>query len=240
MPFSGNPKITLALVWTIILLWQDTFKSSETTNSSAFGASFSTSSLETPFISKMERTLLDWCKQSVIVSDSEISESVQNPFAARINVQNFTSSFSDGQAFLYILKKYHPELVDDSLVIRMKQEVDRKRLMEYTFQQYEKLGVPRLLDPEDFDNMNDSNIKSGGVDKKSVMTYVMCIFRKMHIPGTNDASDDHTTNISTQEDHSIDESLESEAAISPGEPNILAQISERISYFKNVTSLNYQ
>ena len=49
-------------------------------------------------------------------------------------------------------------------MIRMKQEVDRKRLMEYTFQQYEKLGVPRLLDPEDFDNMNVKyNITLSGI-----------------------------------------------------------------------------
>ena len=207
----GNPKITLALVWTIILLWQETFKSSEPTNSSAVAA-FSTS-LETPHVSKMERTLLDWCKESVVLSSSEISESVQNPFSERITVQNFTSSFSDGLAFLYILKRYHPELIDDSLVIRMKQEMNRKRLIEYTFQQYEKLGVPRLLDPEDFDSLTlDSNNKAASIDKKSVMTYVMCIFRKMHVP-SNTSND----NITNQEDHSNNKSLQSSLATNSGE-----------------------
>ena len=207
--FSGNPKITLALVWTIILLWQETFKSSESTNSSL---TFSTS-LETPHVSKMERTLLDWCKQSVVLSGSAISESVQNPFSERISVHNFTSSFSDGLAFLYILKRYHPELIDDSLVIRMKQESSRKQLMEYTFQQYEKLGVPRLLDPEDFDSLTlDSNNKAASIDKKSVMTYVMCIFRKMHVP-SNTSND----NITNREDHSNDKYLHSSLATNSGE-----------------------
>ena len=200
----------MALVWTIILLWQETFKSSEPTNSSVV-ATFS-SSLETPHISKMERTLLDWCKESVVLSSSEISESVQNPFSERINIQNFTSSFSDGLAFLYILKRYHPELIDDSLVIRMKEEMNRKRLIEYTFQQYEKLGVPRLLDPEDFDSLTfDSNNKAASIDKKSVMTYVMCIFRKMHVP-SNTSND----NIANREDHSNDKSLHSSLATNSG------------------------
>ena len=200
----------MALVWTIILLWQETFKSSEPTNSSVV-ATFSTS-LETPHVSKMERTLLDWCKESVVLSSSEISESVQNPFSERITVQNFTSSFSDGLAFLYILKRYHPELIDDSLVIRMKQEMNRKRLIEYTFQQYEKLGVPRLLDPEDFGSLTfDSNNKAASIDKKSVMTYVMCIFRKMHVP-SNTSND----NITNREDHSNDKSLQSSLATNSG------------------------
>lgn len=193
------------------MLWQETFKSSEPTNSSVV-ATFSTS-LETPHVSKMERTLLDWCKESVVLSSSEISESVQNPFSERITVQNFTSSFSDGLAFLYILKRYHPELIDDSLVIRMKQEMNRKRLIEYTFQQYEKLGVPRLLDPEDFDSLTlDSNNKAASIDKKSVMTYVMCIFRKMHVP-SNTSND----NITNQEDHSNNKSLQSSLATNSGE-----------------------
>ena len=200
----------MALVWTIILLWQETFKSCEPTNSSVV-ATFSTS-LETPHVSKMERTLLDWCKESVVLSSSEISESVQNPFSERITVQNFTSSFSDGLAFLYILKRYHPELIDDSLVIRMKQEMNRKRLIEYTFQQYEKLGVPRLLDPEDFDSLTlDSNNKAASIDKKSVMTYVMCIFRKMHVP-SNTSND----NITNREDHSKDKYLQSSLATNSG------------------------
>ena len=190
------------------MLWQETFKSSESTNSSL---TFSTS-LETPHVSKMERTLLDWCKQSVVLSGSAISESVQNPFSERISVHNFTSSFSDGLAFLYILKRYHPELIDDSLVIRMKQESSRKQLMEYTFQQYEKLGVPRLLDPEDFDNINnESNNKAASIDKKSVMTYVMCIFRKMHVPSSS--TNDHSAN---GKDAVTDKSIETNSAISSG------------------------
>ena len=84
--------------------------------------------------------------------------------------------------------------------------------MEYTFQQYEKLGVPRLLDPEDFDNINnDSNNKTASIDKKSVMTYVMCIFRKMHVPSSS--TNDHSAN---GQGAFTDKSLETNSAISSG------------------------
>ena len=175
----GNPKITLALVWTMILLWQETFRSNETSTSSP---AISTSSRETPMISKMERSLLNWCRESSSSYNSTVqgSSSLNPP-----RVENFISSFSDGRVFLAILKKFHPHLVDDSLVNRMDDEPSR--LLDYVFHQFEKIGVPRLLDPEDFVNITSSS--TGGIDKKSVMTYVMCIFRKLHVPGMTSSSE---------------------------------------------------
>ena len=195
----------MALVWTIILLWQETFKSCETSTSSSV---FSTS-LEPPIVSKMERTLLDWCRQSV--SSNEISETVQGPLSQKIVIQNFTSSFSDGIAFLYILKRFHPQVVDESTVTRMQKEP--KRLLEYVFQQFEKLGIPRLLDPEDFETGADSN---KGIDKKSVMTYVMCIFRKLHVQGPNVSSEQCDKNSIPKEDNSNNIPSTSESKISAG------------------------
>ena len=169
---------------------------------------FSTS-LEPPIVSKMERTLLDWCRQSV--SSNEISETVQGPLSQKITVQNFTSSFSDGVAFLYILKRFHPQFVDESIVTRMQKEPNR--LLEYVFQQFEKLGIPRLLDPEDFESVADC---SKGIDKKSVMTYVMCIFRKLHVQGASTSSGKCGKNSIPEEENANDKPSTSESKISAG------------------------
>ena len=115
----------------------------------------------------------------------------------------------------------------------MKQETSRKQLMEYTFQQYEKLGVPRLLDPEDFDNINnDSNNKTASIDKKSVMTYVMCIFRKMHVPSSS--TNDHSAN---GQGAFTDKSLETNSAISSGinGGSIVDIYSHKINKYKQST-----
>ena len=69
--------------------------------------------------------------------------------------------------------------MDNTLLSRLID--DPTRLLDFVFRQFEKIGIPRLLDPEDFEN----DVRSGGVDKKSVMTYVMCIFRKLHVPGSS-------------------------------------------------------
>ena len=63
---QGNPKITLALVWTIILLWQETFKTGETTKASASSNHpvFPSSFEQQPLVSKIEKTLLDWCQDA--------------------------------------------------------------------------------------------------------------------------------------------------------------------------------
>ena len=155
----------------------------------------------------MERTLLDWCRQSV--STNEISETVQG--SQKITIQNFTSSFSDGIAFLYILKRFHPQFVDESTVTRMQKEP--KRLLEYVFQQFEKLGIPKLLDPEDFENLSDSN---KGIDKKSVMTYVMCIFRKLHVQGATVSSEQCDKNSIPQEEYTNNKPSTSDSKISGG------------------------
>ena len=159
--------------------------------------SYASSAVDTPMVSKMERTLLGWCRQSVTGCD--FSETVLNSLSNDISVENFTSSFSDGKAFCAILKRYHPDLVDNTLLSRLVD--DPTRLLDFVFRQFEKIGIPRLLDPEDFEN----DVRSGGVDKKSVMTYVMCIFRKLHVPvggggnigiDTSHAPSDDTTTLS--------------------------------------------
>ena len=77
-----------------------------------------------------------------------------------------------------------------------------------------KIGIPRLLDPEDFAATADSN---PGIDKKSVMTYVMCIFRKLHVPGITASSESRGMKVELQSPKLIDDgSSTDQNKINPG------------------------
>ena len=211
---QGNPKITLALVWTIILLWQETFKTGETTKSSTSSNHpvFPSSFEQQPLVSKMEKTLLDWCQDASVPShDGAIDPpTVHDHIRDPIKITNFTSSFSNGLAFLSILTKFHPDLIDDTFISLNKN--DPIKLLDYAFQKFESLGIPRLLDPDDFENISDSN---KGIDKKSVMTYIMCIFRKLHVPGAI-SSRRHDTDSNSEEDYTKSKSTINDSIISSG------------------------
>ncbi|KAA0203443.1 hypothetical protein HAZT_HAZT010525 [Hyalella azteca] len=81
---DGSPKITLALVWTIILHWQARVLKEVM-------AGFQQTSLE--------KTLLAWCRQTT-------------KGYAGVDVRNFSSSWSDGLAFNALLHKHRPELFE--------------------------------------------------------------------------------------------------------------------------------
>ena len=76
-------------------------------------------------------------------------------------IQNFTTSFQNGLAFLALIHKHQPQLVDyDSL-----SKDNAAQNLEQAFSTAEQqLGIPRLLDVEDL--MVDKP------DERSVMTYV--------------------------------------------------------------------
>lgn len=143
---DGNPKMTLALVWAIILGCQGT---------SGSGLSAS-GSFEKDAKSGMEKALLNWC---------------QNLTGPSIKVHDLATSFSDGEAFLAIIKRFRPDLISDDVVAF---KTDPLSKLEFAFDKFEEIfGVPRLLDPEDL-------ATASYPDKKSVMTYVMCIYGKLH------------------------------------------------------------
>lgn len=80
---DGNPKLTLGLVWSIILHWQvhnnlrHLMSELRQTN--------------------LEKTLLAWCRKT---TDGYVG----------VDVRNFTSSWSDGAAFNAIIHKWRPGL----------------------------------------------------------------------------------------------------------------------------------
>ncbi|XP_039176251.1 dystonin isoform X38 [Crotalus tigris] len=132
---DGNPKLTLGLIWTIILHFQisDIHVTGESEDMSA-----------------KERLLL-WTQQ--------ITEGY-----AGVRCENFTTCWRDGRLFNAIIHKYRPDLVDMNTVAVQSNLAN----LEHAFFVAEKLGVARLLDPEDVDVSSP--------DEKSVITYVSSLY----------------------------------------------------------------
>ncbi|XP_069742162.1 microtubule-actin cross-linking factor 1 isoform X16 [Narcine bancroftii] len=132
---DGNPKLTLGLIWTIILHFQisDIHVTGESEDMSA------------------KEKLLLWSQQAI-------------EGYAGIRCENFTSCWRDGRVFNAIIHKYRPDLVDMSQVA-IQSNVNN---LEQAFGVAEKLGVTRLLDPED--------VNVASPDEKSVITYVSSLY----------------------------------------------------------------
>uniref|UniRef100_A0A8C3VJ85 Dystonin n=1 Tax=Catharus ustulatus TaxID=91951 RepID=A0A8C3VJ85_CATUS len=132
---DGNPKLTLGLIWTIILHFQisDIHVTGESEDMSA-----------------KERLLL-WSQQTT-------------EGYAGIRCENFTTCWRDGRLFNAIIHKYRPDLIDMNTVAVQSNLAN----LEHAFFVAEKLGVARLLDPEDVDVSSP--------DEKSVITYVSSLY----------------------------------------------------------------
>ncbi|XP_072370092.1 dystrophin isoform X14 [Scyliorhinus torazame] len=117
---DGNHKLTLGLIWSIILHWQvkDVMKgimaNLQQTNS--------------------EKILLSWVRQSIYNYKP-------------VNVINFTSSWSDGLAFNALIHSHRPDLFDWKDVAKLQSAHER---LDHAFNVAKKyLGIEKLLDPED-------------------------------------------------------------------------------------------
>ncbi|TFK03329.1 aminoacyl tRNA synthase complex-interacting multifunctional protein 2 [Platysternon megacephalum] len=132
---DGNPKLTLGLIWTIILHFQisDIHVTGQSEDMSA-----------------KERLLL-WTQQTT-------------EGYAGIRCENFTTCWRDGKLFNAIIHKYRPDLIDMNTVAVQSNLAN----LEHAFYVAEKLGVTRLLDPEDVDVSSP--------DEKSVITYVSSVY----------------------------------------------------------------
>ncbi|XP_056344799.1 utrophin isoform X2 [Oenanthe melanoleuca] len=116
---DGNHKLTLGLLWSIILHWQvkDVMKNImsdlQQTNS--------------------EKILLSWVRQST------------RPYS-QVNVLNFTTSWADGLAFNALIHRHKPELFSWDKVTKMSPV---ERLENAFNIAKNHLGIEKLLDPED-------------------------------------------------------------------------------------------
>nr|XP_045014209.1 utrophin isoform X3 [Jaculus jaculus]XP_045014210.1 utrophin isoform X3 [Jaculus jaculus] len=116
---DGNHKLTLGLLWSIILHWQvkdvmkDIMSDLQQTNS--------------------EKILLSWVRQTT------------RPYS-QVNVLNFTTSWTDGLAFNAVLHRHKPDLFSWEKVVKMS-PIERLEHAFGKAQAY--LGIEKLLDPED-------------------------------------------------------------------------------------------
>ncbi|XP_039185584.1 dystrophin isoform X3 [Crotalus tigris] len=117
---DGNHKLTLGLVWSIILHWQV-----KNVMKSIMAGLQQTNS---------EKILLSWVRQST-----------QN--YPQVNVFNFTNSWSDGLAFNALIHSHRPDLFNWDDVVYQQSTVQR---LDHAFNiAKQHLGIEKLLDPED-------------------------------------------------------------------------------------------
>ncbi|KAK7483281.1 hypothetical protein BaRGS_00025448, partial [Batillaria attramentaria] len=116
---DGNPKLTLGLVWSIILHWQvkDVMKNV----------------MEDLRQTNLERTLLAWCQMSTAGYKG-------------VNITNFTTSWRDGLAFNALLHHFRPDLFRYEDLLHNDSETNLNHAFQAAF---EHLGIARLLDAED-------------------------------------------------------------------------------------------
>uniref|UniRef100_A0A5K3ELW0 Calponin-homology (CH) domain-containing protein n=2 Tax=Mesocestoides corti TaxID=53468 RepID=A0A5K3ELW0_MESCO len=150
---DGRPKIVLGLIWTIILYFQ--IEEQEEMLLELLGLSKSTG-------------------QSKITAKQALTTWVQNAFSQRItryrqfnlHINDFGPSWRDGVAFNAIVHSIDPNLVD---MKDLERKSNRENLsMAFTVAE-EKLGIPKILDPEDVDVDKP--------DEKSIMTYVAQFYK---------------------------------------------------------------
>ncbi|KAK3925764.1 Dystrophin, partial [Frankliniella fusca] len=116
---DGSTKLTLGLVWSIILHWQvhyhlkDLMSELQQTN--------------------LEKTLLAWCRQNT-----------QN--YPGVDIKNFSTSWSDGLAFNALVHRFHSELFQFPTVVKMHPNARLEHAFRLA---QELHGIERLLDPED-------------------------------------------------------------------------------------------
>ncbi|XP_026148889.1 plectin isoform X10 [Mastacembelus armatus] len=120
---DGNPKLTLGLIWTIILHFQ---VSSSISDIQVNGQSEDMSA-----------------KEKLLLWSQRMTDNYQG-----VRCDNFTTSWRDGKLFNAIIHKHYPRLIDMGKVYRQ----TNLENLEQAFTVAEKdLGVTRLLDPEDVD-----------------------------------------------------------------------------------------
>ncbi|XP_075382260.1 spectrin beta chain, non-erythrocytic 2 [Mycteria americana] len=116
---DGNHRLTLGLVWTIILRFQIQDISVETEDNKEKKSA--------------KDALLLWCQ-------------MKTAGYPNVNVHNFTTSWRDGLAFNAIIHKHRPDLVDMDTLRRCNAHYNLQSAFNLAERE---LGLTKLLDPED-------------------------------------------------------------------------------------------
>lgn len=116
---DGNPRLTLGLIWTIILRFQI--------------QDIIIEEVDNKETKQAKDALLLWCQ-------------MKTAGYPNVNVRNFTTSWRDGLAFNAIIHKHRPDLIRYENL--QKSNATHNLANAFTTAE-DKLGIPQLLDPED-------------------------------------------------------------------------------------------
>ncbi|KAG7251677.1 hypothetical protein CRUP_005761, partial [Coryphaenoides rupestris] len=116
---DGNHRLTLGLIWTIILRFQIQDISVETEDNKEKRSA--------------KDALLLWCQ-------------MKTAGYPNVNIHNFSTSWRDGMAFNALIHKHRPDLIDFD---RMKKSNAHHNLQNAFNLAEQHLGITKLLDPED-------------------------------------------------------------------------------------------
>ncbi|KAM9707495.1 spectrin beta chain, erythrocytic isoform 1-T1 [Menidia menidia] len=137
---DGNHRLILGLIWTIILRFQIQDIIVETGQE------------DQKETRSAKDALLLWCQ-------------MKTAGYPNVNITNFTTSWKDGMAFNALIHKHRPDLVDYE---KLKRSNPTHNLQNAFNVAEQKLGVTKLLDPEDVFTENP--------DEKSIITYVVAFY----------------------------------------------------------------
>ncbi|XP_040262099.1 spectrin beta chain, non-erythrocytic 4 [Bufo bufo] len=121
---DGNHRLTLGLVWTIILRFQIQVIKIETEDNRETRSA--------------KDALLLWCQ-------------MKTAGYPEVNIMNFTTSWRDGLAFSALIHRHRPDLIDFSRLAKSNATYNLQRAFNTAEQQ---LGLIKLLDPEDVNTEN--------------------------------------------------------------------------------------
>ncbi|CAH8676717.1 unnamed protein product [Schistosoma haematobium] len=145
---DGNPKLTLGLIWIIILHFQlAELIENQTKLQSDLRVNLSMDNAA-------KQTLLSWCR----------AVTANYP---GVYIKDFTESWKDGRAFLALIHRYRPDLIDFRQIDRQ----STRENLDLTFDLAEReLEVTRLFDSDDI---------AKTTDERSIITYVASIYDKL-------------------------------------------------------------
>ncbi|XP_022245252.1 spectrin beta chain-like isoform X3 [Limulus polyphemus] len=135
---DGNARLTLGLIWTIILRFQIQDITIEQVDSQETKSA--------------KDALLLWCQ-------------MKTAGYPNVNIRNFTTSWRDGLAFNALIHKHRPDLVQYERLSRSNAIYNLNNAFTVA---EDKLGLTRLLDPED--------VFVDCPDEKSIITYVVTFY----------------------------------------------------------------
>ncbi|KAE8585640.1 hypothetical protein XENTR_v10021383 [Xenopus tropicalis] len=116
---DGNHRLTLGLIWTIILRFQIQVIRIETEDSRETRSA--------------KDALLLWCQ-------------MKTSGYPEVNIQNFTTSWRDGLAFSALIHRHRPDVIDFNKLTKSNATYNLQHAFNTAEQQ---LGLTKLLDPED-------------------------------------------------------------------------------------------